>query len=380
LCPPGYYNQYGRQSSALSECKKCNGSDQSIFLGATKCQSEIKQREREILELFYSKCGGEKWKNNKNWLSDKDVCTWYGISCSNGGLVDSILLASNNLVGAVPEEVFELENLKFLWLYSNPISFSFKGIGRAKRLSSLLLDSTKLKSLDGIGQAYQLTDLDVRFNRIKGKIPQEISNLVKLESLSLSDNSFTGALPSFNRMHQLKSLRAANNQITGSLPTFASNNNLRTIDLSDNRIRGKIMPTFLDSLAPWETVYIDLSRNRIEGRVPGDLARFDKMTLYLKDNYITGLDNDVCEADGWNDGDVSNYNCDGILCPPGTYAPGSGRQSVGGSECVECKKSDFFGQSLCVDLYDHYSSAFGLNGRHSIAIGTLLSVTMFLIM
>jgi hypothetical protein len=139
------------------------------------------------------------------------------------------------------------------------------------------------------------------------------------------------------------------------------------------------MPTFLDSLAPWETVYVDLSRNRIEGRVPGDLARFEKMTLYLKDNYITELDNDICEADGWNDRDVSNYKCDGILCPPGTYAVGSGRQSLGGSECVDCKKSEFYGQSLCVDLYDHYSSAFGTNSLH-VAIGTMLAVTVMFIM
>lgn len=358
LCPAGYFNRYGRQTNPLHPCEKCEGAERSDFLGATKCLSEIKKREREILVKFYNECGGSRWKNNEGWLEDSiDICNWHGVSCSNGGSVDTIDLGSNNVVGTPPKELFELENLTYLWLYSNPLKFSFEGIGQAKQLESLLLDSTGLDSLKGIGRAYNLVDLDIRFNNMKGKVPDEFSNMVNLESLSMSDNSFTGELPSFSRMHRLKSLRAASNHFVGELPSFEDNYRLKTIDLSDNKLSGSISPTFLESVDTSETLYVDLSRNRIGGKVPGELARFEKMTFFLKDNYIYGIDRDVCDNEKWNDGDVGQYSCDAILCPPGTFATGKGRQSFGGSECSPCKDAKFYGQSQCIDLQDFYSSA-----------------------
>ena len=358
LCPAGTYNQYGRQTNARALCKECDGGENFDYLGATKCMAEIKKREREILELFYNECGGRKWKQNDNWMDDEiDICNWYGIECSNGGTVESIALGANNVVGVPPKEIFELDNLKYFWLYSNPVKFSFDGIGQARRLQSLLLDSTGLESLEGIGQAYNLEDLDLRFNKLKGTIPSEISNLVNLESLTLSDNELTGELPSFVRMHRLKALRLSSNDLTGKLPTFASNHKLKYIDMSDNRISGTIEPSFLDTVDINKSIYIDLSRNRIEGKIPRELARFEDMTIYLKDNYLYGIEGDVCKNDDWNDGDVGEYGCDAILCAPGSYAAGKGRQAAGGSACQECEDAKYFGQSQCIDLRDYYSSA-----------------------
>jgi Leucine-rich repeat (LRR) protein len=379
LCPIGYFNLYGRQTNALNPCKPCEGAEQSQYLGATKCLSEIKQKERDILELFYEKCGGNNWKNKDGWLQEgTDICNWHGISCSNGGSVDTIDLGANNVIGTPPIEIFELENLKYLWLYSNPIKFSFKGIGRARRLESLLLDSTGLESLEGVGNAYQLVDLDVRFNNLKGQIPDEISNLVNLENLSLSDNKFTGSLPSVSRMHRLKSLRAENNGFTGLLPSFEENYKLKTLDLSGNKISGNIPSSFLESVSPDESIYIDLSRNRIEGSVPGELARFEKMTIYLKDNYLFGIERDICDNLQWNEGDVGRYSCDAVLCPAGTYAPGTGRQSLGGSKCVDCKLAKYYGQSQCVDLQDFYSSAFSRGIRPLLSL-LVTGITLLLV-
>lgn len=286
--------------------------------------------------------------------------------------MESIDLGSNNVVGIPPSDLFELDNLKYLWLYSNPVKFSFEGIGQARHLESLLLDSTGLESLKGVGQAYQLKDLDLRFNNLKGSIPDELSNLVNLETLTLSNNKLTGKLPSFSRMYRLKSLRLSENDLTGLLPSFAANHKLKFIDLSQNRITGKISSSFLESVDTSSTIYVDLSRNRLEGKVPGELSRFDQMTIYLKDNYLFGIERDVCDNHQWNDGDVEHYGCDAILCPPGTYAPGKGRQSLGGSICKECKDAKFYGQSQCVDLQDYYSNAVG----RAIGMTTVFVVTV----
>jgi hypothetical protein len=376
LCPVGYYNQFGRQDNTLLPCKKCGGDDQSSYLGASQCQAEVKHRERQILETFFNTCGGKKWKNKENWMrEDVDICHWYGIQCNDEGSVDSILLGANNLVGRTPRELFELKHLKWLWLYSNPIDFSFHGIDEASSLTSLLLDSTGLTSLDGVGQAYQLVDLEVRFNRLSGHIPDELTHLVNLETLSISDNDFTGTIPSFNRLHRLKSLRIAKNSLSGDLPSFASNKKLRTIDLSDNNISGSIQSNFLATLSEDETVFVDLSKNYIEGEVPQELKRFDKMTIYLKDNLITGVHEDLCDMPFWNDGEVGKFKCNAILCPPRTYAPGRGRKSQS-SECMPCDKAKFYGQSECVVLKSSSASSRTMVGVFvvtlSVTIGMLV--------
>jgi hypothetical protein len=232
--------------------------------------------------------------------------------------------------------------------------------------------------MNGIGQAYQLVDLDLRFNSIKGSIPDELANLVNLETISISDNLLTGELPSVSRMHRLKSLRVANNDLTGILPAFETNHRLKTVDLSNNRFSSSISSSFLKSVSTSETMYIDLSKNRIEGKVPGELARFEKMTIYLKDNFLMQIERDVCDNGAWNDGDVEQYSCNAILCPPGTFSPGNGRQSLGSSECMTCKDAKFYGQSQCIDLQDFYSSA--LNRGVGMTLTLAISAVAFLLL
>jgi len=311
-------------------------------------------------------------------LSDLDICHWYGISCHNGGTVDSILLGSNNLSGKPPKELFELTNLKWLWLYSNPIDFSFNGIEQARQLTSLLLDSTGLKSLDGIGNAYQLTDLDVRYNNVSGTIPTEISSLANLETVSLSENNFSGDIPSFSNNRHLKTLRIGSNKFTGGLPSFSRHTKLRTIDLSNNMIQGSIPSDLLNAADTQEKIFIDLSSNRLDGIVPEELGRFDQMTLLLRNNLLTGISPELCEHEDWNDGDVGSFECDGLMCPPGTYSPLKGRETQGGS-CIDCSAAKFYGQSECVDLLSVYASSSTVTSISWVASTSISILVSFMI-
>eukprot|EP00562_Extubocellulus_spinifer_P013816 CAMPEP_0178558590 /NCGR_PEP_ID=MMETSP0697-20121206/10490_1 /TAXON_ID=265572 /ORGANISM="Extubocellulus spinifer, Strain CCMP396" /LENGTH=2669 /DNA_ID=CAMNT_0020191701 /DNA_START=259 /DNA_END=8268 /DNA_ORIENTATION=- len=350
LCPPGTFNQYGRRSSDQFPCTPCEGAEQSPYMGSIMCESEEKKKEKEILELFYNTCGGKNWKNSDNWMSDDiDVCHWYGVSCKDGKTVDSILLGGNNVVGTPPAKLFQMSNLKWLWLYSNPINFKFDGIGSAKKLKSLLLDQTGLTSLRGIGAASTIEELDVRFNRLRGPLTREISQMVNLKDFAVEGNQLTGAIPSFSGMKKLERLRLGSNRFAGALDDFATNARLKSIDVSGNIMSGPIPSTLLKSTDSDEEIYLDLSSNNFIGEVPGELARFDKMTLYLRDNMITGINPALCENDGWNDGDVGEFSCDGLLCPAGTYSENYGRQTVGGqlAQCQRCEKANYFGASFC---------------------------------
>ena len=268
LCPAGKYSPNGRASDQF-ECEACPGAESSPYMGVSFCLSLQKQKEKDILQMFFEATGGNNWKNNDGWMDDAfDICERYGISCREGSTIESILLGSNHLVGTVPTEIYQLPNLKFLWLYSNPVDFSFAGIAQATSLRSLLLDSTKMRSLEGIGGARSLVDVDVRFNQLAGKIPKEIENLVNLQSFTCSENKFTGTIPELSGLRKLNTLRMTNNMLTGTLPAFPDHPEMNTLDLSENRLAGSIPHNFLETANAEQTFFLDLSENRLTGIVP----------------------------------------------------------------------------------------------------------------
>ena len=111
--------------------------------------------EIEILEIFYKSTNGHSWDRNDNWLSDKPLSEWYGITVHKNSneefIVKRIILECNNqLLGEIPKEIGKLINLQMLYLFNN-----------------------------------QLT----------GEIPKEIGKLINLRELNLSNNLFLGEIP-----------------------------------------------------------------------------------------------------------------------------------------------------------------------------------------
>ena len=187
MCPPKHYSIYGRQNTTESACEKCDdNTDPTPYWGSTSCDSVVD--EKEILKLLYSRCGGKYWHNNDNWLTSDDICTWYGVECRDGTSVQALRLGANNLKGTPPEELFRLHQLHTLWLHSNPIEFKFKGIGKAKNLVDLRLDSTGLSDVFEVDKGASLIKLNLKYNQISGGFPTELLKLENLESLSLNDN------------------------------------------------------------------------------------------------------------------------------------------------------------------------------------------------
>lgn len=347
LCPAGTYSPSGRQTSSTETCDPCPGEENSLYLGDTTCVTLVKQQEKEILNKLFQATNGNNWINKDGWTdANSDICSWYGIECGEGSTVESVHLGSNLLIGSVPKEIFELPNLKSLWLYSNPVQFSFDGIGQATKLKSLRLDSTKLQSLKGIGDGLSLVGVDVGFNQLAGPIPTSVHNLVNLEIFSGANNAFTGPVPDFSNLRKLSTIRLGDNKLTGRLPSFSRHSNMISVDLSHNDLDGPIPSNFLETVNQEGSLFVDLSDNMLTGHVPGSLSRVNDMTIYLRDNRIAGIDPSLCSKDGWNEGDVGSFQCDGILCPSGTYAV-FGRASRTGSSCEVCKKNQYYGGTMC---------------------------------
>jgi len=77
--------------------------------------------ERYTLALFYYSTSGDQWKNHRGWLSGANHCDngWYGITCAPEGGVEQIKLQMNNLNGAIPAEIADLNSLNRLRLFDN---------------------------------------------------------------------------------------------------------------------------------------------------------------------------------------------------------------------------------------------------------------------
>jgi hypothetical protein len=103
------------------------------------------QKERECLVALYNATGGQNWNRNDNWCSEAPVSEWYGVTVDNEGYVTYLDLSYNNLNGSIPREFCGLSKLKNLTLGNNA--------------------------------------------KLTGCIPDNIGDLVSLESLSLLEQS-----------------------------------------------------------------------------------------------------------------------------------------------------------------------------------------------
>jgi Leucine rich repeat/Leucine Rich Repeat len=344
LCPPGWANSMGRANQTMP-CEECAGEGIGIFYGTLSCAAPF--TERSVLIKLHQQCGGSAWHRMDGWTTTTPLCKWYGITCNAKGSVESINLGNNNLVGTLNSEIFDLVNLKSLWLHSNPIDVNFKNIGSAKKLTELRLDATNVNRLDNLNLARTMTLLDLRFNQLPGVFPRQILKLTNLRSLNLGDNQFSGPLPaSFIDLKYLRILRLGSNKFSGKIPSFEDMNLLDTLDLSGNFLTGTIPAAFLNRITTTANLEVDLSSNQLSGTIPAELDRFDRVTFYLRDNKIVGLPEVFCNNVDWNDGDVESHGCNGILCPPGTFSIVGRARGV--QTCLPCGDDvPFYGQDKC---------------------------------
>ena len=79
-------------------------------------------RDRAALIAFYNSMDGPNWANNTNWLSDKPIGAWYGITTDNSGRVIGIDMWYNGLKGQLPLQFDDLTALERLSLVGSGIS------------------------------------------------------------------------------------------------------------------------------------------------------------------------------------------------------------------------------------------------------------------
>ena len=106
--------------------------------------------DRGALVALYNATEGDNWTVRTNWLSDRPVGEWYGVTTSGDGRVTGLALSDNNLHGSIPADLGSLDDMAWL---------------------------------------------DLRRNRLSGSIPEALGDLDSLTHLYLAGNSLTGCVP-----------------------------------------------------------------------------------------------------------------------------------------------------------------------------------------
>lgn len=158
--------------------------------GGTDVVTGVSTDECHGLADLYVATNGAAWTDAGGWLTTRTPCTWYGVLCDSGHVL-ALSLPSNNLAGALPITAFS--------------SFA------------------------------PMVTLDLSGNHLSGAVPL-LGYLTALQSLSLSNNAFSGDFPaSVGSAGGLQTLLLSGNQLTGDVSrTVLRLTRLITLDLRYN--------------------------------------------------------------------------------------------------------------------------------------------------
>ncbi|XP_008373527.3 receptor-like protein EIX1 [Malus domestica] len=227
---------------------------------------------------------------------------WMGKSLSRLNVLN---LRSNEFEGDIPSEICYLKSLQILDLARNKLSGtiprcfhnlsamatfseSFSSItfmtGTSVEASVVVTKGIEVEYTEILGF---VKGMDLSCNFMYGEIPEELTDLLALQSLNLSHNRFTGRVPSkIGNMAMLESLDFSMNQLDGEIPPSMTN------------------LTFLS--------HLNLSYNNLTGRIPEStqLQSLDQSSF---------VGNELCGA-------PLNKNCsaNGVIPPPTVEQDGGG--------------------------------------------------------
>ncbi|OAY50642.1 LRR receptor-like serine/threonine-protein kinase SIK1 [Manihot esculenta] len=138
---------------------------------------------------------------------------------------------------------------------------------------------------DSFAKLIGLRRLSLSRNSLSGKLPVSLGSLSHLEELYLDNNHLQGPLPSsLNSLVNLKRLEIQGNNFSGELPDLHSLKDLYILDASDNKFSGQ-----LPSTLPMSLVELSMRNNQLKGNLPNNVGDLEYLqVLDLSHNKLSG--------------------------------------------------------------------------------------------
>jgi len=141
---------------------------------------------------------------------------------------------------------------------------------------------------ESLGQLSELLYLSLDNNQLVGSIPDELANIYGLNSLILDNNQLTGYIPEgFGNLQNLRKLILCNNMLIGNIPaSFKNLENITLLHLNNNDLSGDF-PLWINSMRGLKELL--LHENQINGTLPmliGYMPYLENLSIH--NNKISG--------------------------------------------------------------------------------------------
>ncbi|KAJ0257217.1 Receptor-like protein 2 [Hirschfeldia incana] len=277
-----------------------------LFLSAlflTLSEAVCNPQDRESLLWFSGNISSSV--SPLNWNLSIDCCSWEGITCDDTpeSHVTAVSLPLRGLSGNLSSSVQNLHRLSHLDLSHNLLSGPLPP-GFFLALDHLLVLNLSYNNFNGelpLEQAFgdgssirffPIQTVDLSSNLLQVEILNTSMYLLgafSLISFNVSNNSFTGPIPSFMCMSspQLSVLDFSYNDFAGHIsPGLGTCLNLSVLRAGFNNISGEI-PVEIYNLSELEQLF--LPANQLTGKIDNNIIRLKKLTLLeLYFNHLEG--------------------------------------------------------------------------------------------
>ncbi|CAA0213931.1 unnamed protein product [Arabidopsis thaliana] len=291
-----------------------------LFLSAlflTLSEAVCNLQDRESLMWFSGNVSSSVFP--LNWNFSIDCCSWEGITCddSSDSHVTVISLPSRGLSGTLASSVQNIHRLSRLDLSYNRLSGSLPP-GFFSTLDQLMVLNLSYNSFNGelpLEQAcgnesnrfFSIETLDLSSNLLEGEILRSsvyLQGAINLITFNVSNNSFTGPIPSFmcRSSPQLSKLDFSYNDFSGHISQELGRClRLSVLQAGFNNLSGEI-PSEIYKLSELEQLF--LPANQLTGKIDNNITRLRKLrSLELYSNHLEGeIPMDIVEFEGQSAG------------------------------------------------------------------------------